>query len=182
MATIQEAMSNSAKFLDAAANGSVEPAALTAEVTHLLSASLSARGFMAALATNDLPKDTHIRAALLEGIKAGKETAYELIIKNIIMSGCSAQEHEKNGRLEEARDSRATSACSLELARLLNDQSLADLAQEALLAISHWPLAAGDDQQNPALTNWYKFFERWGYSKKYLEAVKEPLTSIVEVK
>src|ERR1700684_1617699 len=120
MATIEEAMSNSAKLLEAAANGAVEPAALTAEVTKLLASSLSARGFMAALATGDLPKDAKMRAALIAGIKAGKESAYELIIKNIIMSGCSASAHEKNGRIEEARRSRATSDSSLELARLLN--------------------------------------------------------------
>jgi len=195
MATIQEAMSNSAKLLEAATNGTVEPAALTAEVTKLLASGLSARGFMAALTTGDLPKDVKIRAALIAGIKAGKESAYELIIKNIIMSGCSANAHEKNGRIEEARRSRATSDSSLELARLLNDSSLAALAQEALEAIAHWPLSAteaanqaetavaGDQAEaltkNANLTNWHKFFERWGYSQSYLEAVKEPLASIV---
>jgi hypothetical protein len=91
MATIQEAMSNSAKLLADASKGVVAPDALTAEVTKLLASSLSARGFMAALATGDLPGDAKVRAALIEGIRAGKDSAYELVIKNIIMSGCSAQ-------------------------------------------------------------------------------------------
>jgi hypothetical protein len=184
MATIQEAMSNSAKLLADASKGVVAPDALTAEVTKLLASSLSARGFMAALATGDLPGDAKVRAALIEGIRAGKDSAYELVIKNIIMSGCSAQEHEQNGRAEAARGSRATSSCSLELARLLHDSSLAAMAQEALLAIAQWPKqqAANADRKEPnlALANWYTFFERWGYSQKQLEAVSESLASIAE--
>ena len=184
MASIQEAMSNSAKLLDAAANGALEPAVLTAEVTKLLASSLGARGFMAALATSDLPQDKTIRAALIEGIRAGKESSYELIIKNIIMASCSAQEHEKNGRLDQAKLSRATSTCSLELAGLLQDSSLAELSRQALLAIDHWPPGEATqtamDPEDPALITWQAFFERWGYSRQYLDAVTADLRSIAE--
>jgi hypothetical protein len=91
----------------------------------------------------------------------------------------------KNGRNEEARGSQAASDCSLELARLVNDQSLAALAQEALLAISQRPQSTVAEEQvtsteNHTLAYWHKFFERWGYSQQYLEGVKAPLASIAE--
>ncbi len=184
MATIQEAMSNSARLLDEAAKGEIEPLALTEQIGTLLSSGLGARGFMAALATGELPVDEKIRAALLDGIRAGKDNAYELIVKNIIMSGCAAQEHEQKGRREEARGSLAASACSLELGLLLDDGALRAQAHEALLAIDQWKTKSQDKGEksgdNDTQEKWFSFFQRWGYSEKLLEAVKEPLLSLAE--
>jgi hypothetical protein len=133
---------------------------------------------MAALATGNLPQDDNMRAALLAALKAGQENAYELIIKNIIMSGCSAQEHERKGNTEAARGSKAACAASVELASLLEDEALQALAKEALLAISQWKDIAADAPQpkgNGAGEKWFAFFERWGYNQQLLAAVQDPL-------
>ena len=189
MATIKEAMSNSAKLLDAAARGEIEPAQLQEEVTSLLAANLSARGFMAALATGDLPADQKIRTALLAGIKAGKANAYELIVKNIIMSGCAEQEHAQKERIQEAQASKAACTSSLELARLLDDDELRALAREALDAIE--ARAAGEalasidggaakkgGASGTTQSTWHQFFDRWGYTSKMLAGVEESLAAV----
>jgi|GEM_PF-694179 len=181
MASIQEAMSNSTRLLEAAEKGTIAPDKLAIEVESLLANNLSARGFMAALATGELPRDPKIQSALLKGISAGKANSYELIVKNIVMSGCSAIEHEKNGRKKEAEGSRATSASSIELARLLADPDLDALAKEAHNAIQAKTSGQSENNSAPQSDIWFKFFERWGYSNESLQLVADSLRSAFPV-
>ena len=176
MTTIQEAMDNSSSLIAAAQSGKIDPAQLQAEVTRLLSSPVDARGFMASLVVNDLPQNKSILEALVQGLRSGKTTAYELIIKNVIMSGCAAQHHAKTGHLEESELSKRTSERCVQLAKLVDDQALASVAKNAIEAIN--TCAAKNKAEDDY---WQQFFSRWGYTEASLKGVLEPLKTIASV-
>lgn len=181
MSSIQESMANSAQLIESAQKGTISPEKFTEEITALLTSTLNARGFMATLATGAIPDKPEMRLALIEGIKNGKEFAYDLAVKNIIMSGCTAIEHEKNNRTAEAAGSRATCAGSIELVKMLADSQMTAVVKEACRAIDEYCSFNQPDQPDAASAAWIAFFQRWGYSKSALQAVAPSLRSVAEM-
>ena len=183
MATIQEAMTQGADLLEQAAAGKIDAASFERQLTSLLETPVATRGFMAALATGTIPEKPEVRKILLETIRKNQESTYELILKNIVMPICAAQEHDRQNRPEQAALSRRTCAISEELAELLDDPRLATMADNLLAAIEHFPEHArpATDSSAPEraeLDKWYEFFERWHYSRESLLAAKDPLAKI----
>ncbi|MBU6452993.1 MAG: hypothetical protein KGS72_14505 [Cyanobacteria bacterium REEB67] len=185
MATIQEAMTQGATLLEQAVEGTVDAVSFERQLSALLQAPVAARGFMAALSIGTIPQKPEVRKVLLETLRKNKETTYELVLKNIVMPICAAQEHDKQNRPEQAALSRRTCANSEELAALLDDQYLAKMAGNLLIAIEHFPDRAKqattlDVRDQAEIDKWYEFFERWHYSRESLLAAKDSLTKIAK--
>jgi hypothetical protein len=183
VATIQEAMTQGADLLEQAAAGTIDAASFERQLTSLLEAPVAARGLMAALSTGTIPDKAEVRKVLIETIRKNQETTYELILKNIVMPLCAAQEHDRQNRPEQAALSRRTCSNTQELAKLLDDPRLAKMADNLLAAIEHFPEQARPATDSSAherdeLDKWYEFFERWHYSRESLLAAKDPLTKI----
>jgi hypothetical protein len=173
MPTIAEAMRAAATLIESAEAGTIDPHTFENETTAMLKDPLTARGFMAALATNPLPEDAGVKDAAVKAIRGTRESSYGLIIKNIVMATCAGKQHALGGFEREAALSQATAANSCQLAVLLKDPELAAMASDLLSAISHWPKREDD---NP----WYDFFERWHYSKNFLLEAVPLLSQIAE--
>jgi hypothetical protein len=78
-------------------------------VSQLFSNEVSARGFMAALGTSNVVLSGEANEGLLDGLRQHQEVAYDLLVKNIIMSASAAVNHAENGKPEQQAESERVS-------------------------------------------------------------------------
>jgi len=177
MQTIQQAISESMKLIASIEEGALGKAEITNKVSALFDNELSARGFMAALGSSKVKLSEESYAGLLEGLKEHKDIAYDLLVKNIIMSSSASLTHEENGKEDMRVSSEEVTARCLDIARALNDVKLNAKVEEVLAAIHTFeqdPVAKHDTH-----AMWFDFFERWGYEGRHLSAAKKHVMSLL---
>lgn len=166
------------KVLEAMEKGTMTGSEIEAKVKSLLADEMSARGFMAALSVNNnLDKfGDESLSALIAALKESGEVAYDLLVKNIIMSSSAALSHEERGENELKSNSQQVTENCLKLARKVDDERLNSKVDEVLQAIK----AFQEDPENPHDSHhfWFTFFERWGYSDRHLEHSKPHLQAL----
>lgn len=178
MQSIQHAISEAMRLIAAIEAGSMSKAEITSQVSQLFSNEVSARGFMAALGTSNVVLSGEANEGLLDGLRQHQEVAYDLLVKNIIMSASAAVNHAENGHPEqEAESDHVTNRC-VEIAKQLNDPSLIAKVEEVLAAIHHYEI--DPKTKHDAHAVWFNFFERWGYEGRHLKAAKPHVDGLLE--
>lgn len=179
MQTIQQSISESMKVLEAIESGSLSAEDTRVKVAALLHNELSARGFMAALGVSDSfdQLNDEAMAGLMAGLKSAPEIAYDLLVKNIIMSSAAALSHEENGQEDlKANSDKVTKRCLL-LAQKLDDERLNQKVNDVLAAMKAFQ--ADPKQVHDSHHLWFTFFERWGYQGRQLEKSRPHLETLI---
>ncbi len=177
MQTIQQAISDSMKLIASIEEGTMGRSEIAEKVSALFDNEVSARGFMAALGTSSVTLSKDAYAGLLDGLKQHQEVAYDLLVKNIIMSASATLTHEENGKDEMRVSSEQVTTRCLELAKALNDAKLNAKVEEVLAAIHKFQLDPKAKHDSHAM--WFDFFERWGYEGRHLDAAKKHVKSLL---
>ncbi len=177
MQTIQQAISESMKLIASIEEGTMEKSEITEKVSALFENEVSARGFMAALGTSSVTLSKDAYEGLLDGLKQHQEVAYDLLVKNIIMSASATLTHEENGKEDMRVSSEQVTARCLDLAKALNDAKLNAKVEEVLAAIHTFQLDPKAKHDSHAM--WFDFFERWGYEGRHLDVAKKHVKSLL---
>ena len=168
------------KLIEAIEEGSLSPEQIKEKVSLLLTNELSARGFMAALSVSESIEKLQGASleGLLDGLKAQPEVAYDLLVKNIIMSSSAALSHEEKGNIEQKKNSQDVTVRCLHLAEKINDKRLSVKVEEVLNAINAFNQDPEEKHDSHHL--WFKFFERWGYQDRHLESSRPHLEKLLK--
>lgn len=178
MQSIQHAISEAMRLIAAIEAGTMSKTEITSQVSQLFDNEVSARGFMAALGTSNVVLSGEANDGLLDGLRQHQEVAYDLLVKNIIMSASAAVNHAENGQPEqEAESDHVTNRC-VEIAKQLKDPSLIAKVEEVLAAIHHYEV--DPKTKHDAHAVWFNFFERWGYEGRHLKAAKPHVDGLLE--
>ncbi|CAN5530013.1 hypothetical protein BH11CYA1_BH11CYA1_06070 [soil metagenome] len=178
MQTIQHAISEAMRLIAAIEAGTLSKEEITKQVSELFSNEVSARGFMAALGTSNVVLSGEANEGLLDGLRQHQEVAYDLLVKNIIMSASASVNHLENGQAEQAAESDHVTNRCVEIAKQLNDPALIAKVEEVLAAIHHYEV--DPKTKHDAHAVWFNFFERWGYEGRHLKAAKPHVDGLLE--
>lgn len=177
MESIQQAIAEAMRFIAEIEANKHQPADITNKISQFFADDVSSRGFMAALGTCSPKLTAEANEALLEGLRINHEIAYDLLVKNIIMSSSAAVTHEENKQTDLRVSSESVTARCVEIAGELNDTNLTRKVNEVLAAIHQYeedPKSKGDSH-----AIWFNFFERWGYEGRHVSAAKPHVMSIL---
>jgi hypothetical protein len=176
MESIQQAIADAMRFM-AELEAGEHAGQVKEKVSEFFNNDVTARGFMAALGTGNAQLSPEANQGLLDGLRANHEIAYDLLVKNIIMSSSAAVTHEENKETDLRVSSESVTARCVEIANQLHDANLSKKVEEVLGAIHQYetdPKSKGDSH-----AIWFNFFERWGYEGRHVSAAKPHVMSIL---
>ncbi len=149
------------------------------QLSEILSTTEGARGFLVSLLTENWRFGDHTPSIIIEGLKRAKETTFDLLIKNLVMSTATKLTHDRSKNHEQSQGSVRVARRTKRIISNIQDADLdakMSSMQAAVLSCLELNEHSKDDLKAEEFVT---FLKRWKYDSEQLNAAKDALDQAI---